>query len=56
MIPASLLKILDSAAFRAFFALWTGLYLVQVIKGQEGAPIDELWWIIIGFAIALFII
>jgi len=54
---AAVTKVLDSVPFRIFFAVWTGVYLVQVIKGEEGGPdVDELWWIIAAFAIALFII
>lgn len=56
MIPPFLLKILDSAAFRAFFALWTGIYIIQVLKGQEGAPVDEIWWIVIGLGLAIFFV
>lgn len=50
-------KILDSAPFRIFFAAWTGVYLVQVIKEETGGPdVDEIYWILIAFAVALFII
>lgn len=56
MIPPFILKILDSTAFRIFFAAWTGVYLVQVIKNETGAPVNELWWIVVAFAVALFLI
>lgn len=38
-------KILDSKPVAIFFAIWTGLYLAQVWKGQAGARSD-LWWIV----------
>jgi hypothetical protein len=56
-MPKIIVKILDSSAFRIFFAAWTGVYLVQVIKGESGGPgVDELWWIMIAFAVALFLL
>jgi hypothetical protein len=48
-------KVLDSTPFRIFFAVWTGLYLLQVIRGEEGAPTDEFFYIIAGFAVAILI-
>lgn len=49
--------ILDSTAFRIFFAVWTGVYLVQVIKREAGAPdTSELWWIVIAFAFGIFLV
>jgi hypothetical protein len=53
---ATITKILDSTPFRIFFAVWTGVYLVQVIKKETGAPINELWWIVVAFAVTLFIL
>lgn len=56
MIPSFIVKVLDSLPFRVFFAIWTGVYLVQVLKGQDGAIADELWWIVIGLAVAIFFV
>jgi hypothetical protein len=55
-MPTFITNILDSTPFRIFFAVWTGIYLVQIIKGEEGAPTDELFYIIGGFALAVFFI
>jgi hypothetical protein len=55
-MPTFVTTILDSTAFRIFFAVWTGIYLVQIIKGEEGAPTDEFFWIIGGFALAVFFV
>ena len=49
--------ILDSEFFQIVFAVWTGIYLVQVIKGKSGAPsTGELAWIILAFAVGIFLI
>lgn len=49
--------ILDSPPFLIFFAVWTGIYLVQVAKKEEGAPpVNELWWIIASAAVAVFLV
>jgi hypothetical protein len=48
--------ILDSEFFQIVFAVWTGIYLVQVIKGESGAPsTGELTWIILAFALGIFL-
>ena len=52
---ATFKAVLDSPAFKIFFAAWTGVYLIQVLKGEEGAPTDELTWIVIGCGLAFFI-
>jgi hypothetical protein len=49
-------QVLDSAPFRIFFAAWTGVYLIQVVKGEEGAPVNEISWIVIAAAFAVFLI
>lgn len=52
-----IVAIFDSVPFRVFFAVWTGVYLVQVVKGESGGPdVDELWWIIAAFGVAIFFI
>lgn len=56
-----MLKIVDSITgnkwFKIFFAVWTGVYLVQVIKGTtHGDPVNELDWILIAFVVAIFIV
>lgn len=49
--------ILDSTAFKVFFAIWTGIYLVQIIKAEAGAPdTSELWWIMAAMAVGIFIV
>lgn len=51
------LAVFDSTPFLIFFAAWTGIYLVQVIKKEQAGPgVDELWWIILFFAIGIFIV
>lgn len=56
-ITSAVTAVLDSTAFKIFFAVWTGIYLVQVIKKETGGPdVSELSWIIWSFAVALFFI
>jgi hypothetical protein len=48
--------IIDSTPFKIFFAVWTGIYLVQVFKGEEGAPpVSEVYWIFLAMAFAIFL-
>lgn len=50
-------SILDSTPFAIFFAAWTGIYLVQVLKGKTGAPTaNEGLFIILFFIVGLIII
>ena len=50
-------KILDSTPFKIFFAVWTGVYLIQVLKGEEGAPaVSEVYWIVLAMAFAVFLV
>jgi hypothetical protein len=50
-------NILDSPTFQIVFAVWTGIYLVQVLKGKSGAPsTNELGWIGLAFVVGIFII
>lgn len=55
-IPKWITDALDSTPFKIFFALWTGVYIVQVLQGDEGEPTDELFWIVIGVALAFFFV
>lgn len=49
--------ILDSQPLQIFFAVWTGIYLVQIAKKEAGAPgTSELWWVIVAVAFAVFIV
>lgn len=48
----ALTLVLDSAPFKIFFAVWTGIYLVQVIKRAPGAPTNELGWILGAFLVS----
>jgi hypothetical protein len=50
-------SVIDSAPFKIFFAVWTGIYLVQVFKGEEGAPaVSEVYWIFLAMAFAVFLV
>lgn len=56
-LVAKVEALLDSTPFLIFFAIWTGVYLVQIVKKDQGAPpFSELWWVLISFAVAFFIV
>lgn len=56
-IISAIVAILDSTPFQIFFAVWTGVYLVQVVKRDQGGPgTTEIFWIVLGFAVALFLV
>lgn len=49
--------LLDSKPFLIIFAVWTGVYLVQVAKGESGGPdVNEIWWIVASAAVAIFLV
>jgi hypothetical protein len=49
--------LLDSRGFQIFFAIWTGVYLVQIIKRESSAPgLSEVWWVVAAFAVAVFLV
>jgi hypothetical protein len=53
----ALTNILDSQFFQVFFAIWTGIYLVQIFKKESGAPgASEVWWVVVAFAFAVFLV
>jgi hypothetical protein len=50
-------NILDSTPFKIFFAVWTGVYLVQVLRRTSAISVSsEILWIGIAFVVALFVI
>lgn len=44
-----IVNVLDSTPFLIFFALWTGVYLFQVLQKQTSSPVNEVGWIVLGF-------
>lgn len=53
-LASSVASLFDNTYFRIFFAAWTGFYLWQVIKGEEGEQFMDFTWMIIGFLVAMF--
>jgi hypothetical protein len=51
-----LLSILDSQIVKIIFAVWTGVYLVQILRGQETDGSKELLWVVIAFGITFLFI
>jgi hypothetical protein len=51
-------SVLDSTPFLIFFAVWTGVYLAQIVKKEQGAPgpVSELSWVGVAFLVAIFFV
>lgn len=46
-------EIIDSEPVVIVFAVWTGVYLWQVVNGEEGTSVNQFLWIIAGFGLGI---
>lgn len=54
---AKIEAILDSAPFQIGFAIWTGIYLIQIYKGQITLKNGSIWtWIVGAMVVGLIIL
>lgn len=50
-------NVLDSTPVKIIFAVWTGIYLIQLLKQEDGAPsTSELMWIALAMAFGIFLV
>lgn len=49
--------VLDSTPVKIFFAVWTGIYLVQILRKSPGIGVsNEVMWVAIAFVGALILL